>query len=129
MSDLIADREISDSKDCGPASLKPVKQKIETRTAQIGEGLTIRRALPHPERRMIGAWCFFDHFGPVNLKTSNGLNIAPHPHMGLQTFTWVIAGQILHRDSLGFQQIIQPGQVNLMTAGNGISHSEETVPD
>ncbi len=77
---------------------------------------------------MIGAWCFLDHFGPLNLKAS-GLNIAPHPHMGLQTFTWTLHGEILHRDSLGSKQVIHPGQVNLMTSGKGISHSEESLPD
>ena len=72
---------------------------------------------------------FFDHFGPLSLKNSNGLKVAPHPHMGLQTFTWTLQGEILHRDSLGSLQEIKPGQVNLMTAGNGISHSEESLPD
>jgi len=128
MSDLIAKPQISDSKDCPLAGDHPVLQKIQTREAQIGEHLTIRRALPNAQRRMIGAWCFFDHFGPLNLKTDD-LNIAPHPHMGLQTFTWTLHGEILHRDSLGSKQIIKPGQVNLMTSGQGISHSEESLPD
>ncbi len=120
--------QLSDSHDCPLASSKPILQKIITREAHIGEGLTIHRALPHPERRMIGAWCFLDHFGPLNLKES-GLSIAPHPHMGLQTLTWTLHGEILHRDSLGSKQVIKPGQVNLMTAGEGISHSEESLPD
>lgn len=128
MSDLIPKTQLSDSKDCPAASHQPVRQKIMTREAQIGDGLTIRRALPHRDRRMIGAWCFLDHFGPLNLKTA-GLNIAPHPHMGLQTFTWTLHGEILHRDSLGSKQVIKPGQVNLMNAGKGISHSEESLPD
>jgi redox-sensitive bicupin YhaK (pirin superfamily) len=127
MSDLIPKNHLSDSKDC-PASHQLIAQKILTREAHIGENLTIRRALPNSDRRMIGAWCFFDHFGPLNLKTS-GLNIAPHPHMGLQTFTWTLHGEILHRDSLGSEQVIKPGQVNLMTSGAGISHSEESLPD
>lgn len=129
MSDLIVEKTISDSKDCPCASAKPVHELIPTHKAMIGEGLTIRRALPHAQRRMIGAWCFLDHFGPLDLSTGNGLNIAPHPHMGLQTFTWLLAGEILHRDSLGYNQIIQPGQVNLMTSGYGIAHSEESLPD
>jgi redox-sensitive bicupin YhaK (pirin superfamily) len=129
MSDLIVVTQISDSKDCPASSLKPVHQKLPTHKAIIGDNITIRRALPHRERRMIGAWCFFDHFGPLNLKNSDGIKIGPHPHMGLQTFTWTIAGEILHRDSLGSLQIIQPGQVNLMTAGHAISHSEESLPD
>lgn len=128
MSDLIPKTQLSDSKDCPAASQKPVCQKILTREAQIGDNLTIRRALPHKDRRMIGAWCFLDHFGPLDLK-QGGLNIAPHPHMGLQTFTWTLHGEILHRDSLGSTQVIKPGQVNLMTSGKGISHSEESLPD
>lgn len=129
MSDLIAKTQLSDSKDCPAFSAKPVLHKIATRTALLGEQLTIKRALPHRERRMIGAWCFLDQFGPLNLKKSNGLKVAPHPHIGLQTFTWTLQGEILHQDSLGSRQVIQPGQVNLMTAGNGISHSEESLPD
>jgi redox-sensitive bicupin YhaK (pirin superfamily) len=128
MSDLIKNPNLSDSKDCPASSLKPIFEKIPTRNAEIGKGLTIRRALPHRARRMIGAWCFFDHFGPLNLR-EGGLNIAPHPHIGLQTFTWTIAGEILHRDSLGSEQVISPGAVNLMTSGHGISHSEESLPD
>ncbi|MFA6037879.1 MAG: pirin family protein [Legionellales bacterium] len=127
MSDLIAKPQLSDSKDC-PLAAQMLSQKIKTHEAHIGEDLTIRRALPTSERRMIGAWCFFDHFGPLDLKTA-GLNIAPHPHMGLQTFTWTLHGEILHRDSLGSKQVIKPGQVNLMTSGKGISHSEESLPD
>ncbi len=129
MSDLIAKPQLSDSKDCPAASLKPIRKKIPTHHALIGDNLTIRRALPHHERRMIGAWCFFDHFGPFDLTKGKGINVAPHPHMGLQTFTWTLQGEILHRDSLGSVQVIKPGEVNLMTAGNGISHSENSLPD
>lgn len=128
MSDLIKDPKTSDSKDCPACSLKPILEKIPTRNASLGGGLTIRRALPQKARRMIGAWCFMDHFGPLNLK-EGGLNVAPHPHIGLQTLTWTLAGDIMHRDSLGSEQIIRPGAVNLMTAGRGISHSEESIPD
>jgi redox-sensitive bicupin YhaK (pirin superfamily) len=126
MSDLIANRGVSDSKDCPPVATKPVHQKIATREAHLGGDLVIHRALPTQERRMIGAWCFLDHFGPFDLRVS-GLDIAPHPHMGLQTFTWLIAGNIMHKDSLGNEQMIQPGEVNLMTSGHGISHSEQSV--
>jgi redox-sensitive bicupin YhaK (pirin superfamily) len=101
-------------------------QIIPTRDATLGEGMTIRRALPSVKRRMIGAWCFLDHFGPVDVSRSQGMRVGPHPHTGLQTFTWPLAGEMLHRDSLGYEQIIRPGQVNLMTAGHGISHSEES---
>ncbi|WP_052403324.1 pirin family protein [Legionella massiliensis] len=126
MSDLIKDGKLSDSNDCPNSSLKPVRQQIPMRRATLSEGLTISRILPHPERRMVGAWCFFDHFGPVDLQKI-GLNIGPHPHIGLQTFTWPLEGEILHRDSLGYEQVIRPGEINLMTAGKGITHSEESI--
>lgn len=106
----------------------PEMQFIPTRDALLGEGMTIRRALPSAQCRMIGAWCFLDHFGPVDATRGDGLRVGPHPHNSLQTFTWPLAGEILHRDSLGYEQIIRPGQVNLMTAGCGISHSEESPP-
>ena len=104
----------------------PEMQFIPTRDALLGEGMTIRRALPSAQCRMIGAWCFLDHFGPVDATRGDGLRVGPHPHNSLQTFTWPLAGEILHRDSLGYEQIIRPGQVNLMTAGRGIVHSERT---
>lgn len=104
---------------------KPI-QKIIAREAILGEGLAIRRALPTKERRMVGAWCFMDHLGPVGPEHS--LSVGAHPHTCLQTFTWMIKGEVLHRDSLGFEQVIRPGQVNLMTAGRGISHTEDSVP-
>lgn len=128
MSDLLKTPTLLHSKDCTHPHT-PVLQTLPTRVAQIGENLTIRRALPHRERKTIGAWCFLDHFGPLDLRQSDGLRIGPHPHIGLQTFTWPMQGEIRHRDSLGSNQVIQPGQVNLMTAGNGISHSEESLPD
>jgi redox-sensitive bicupin YhaK (pirin superfamily) len=129
MSDLIKTSQILNSKECLALSSTCMSQKIETRKALVGDDITIRRALPHHDRKTIGAWCFLDHFGPLNLRNTQGLRIGPHPHIGLQTFTYPLAGEILHRDSLGSKQKIQPGQVNLMTAGKGISHSEESLPD
>lgn len=99
---------------------------LEARNSMLGEGMLIRRALPHRERRMIGAWCFLDHAGPVDVSHGQGMRVGPHPHIGLQTFSWLIEGEVLHRDSLGYEQLLLPGQVNLMTAGQGISHSEES---
>lgn len=128
MSDLISTPQLYDSKECLALSADCNSQRIDTHQAAIGDGLIIRRALPHRDRKTIGAWCFLDHFGPLDLKRSS-LNIGPHPHMGLQTFTYPLAGEILHRDSLGSKQKIQSGQVNLMTSGKGISHSEESLPD
>lgn len=104
----------------------PKLTRIEAHRAEIGTGFTVRRAIPTAARRMVGAWCFLDHVGPADFGPGEGLNVGPHPHIGLQTFTWMIEGEILHRDSLGYEQMIRPGQVNLMTAGNGIVHSEES---
>jgi quercetin 2,3-dioxygenase len=82
--------------------------------------------LPHRERRTVGAWCFLDHFGPQSVINMPGMQVPPHPHMGLQTVTWLLEGEVLHRDSLGSRQSIHPGQLNLMTSGHGIAHSEES---
>lgn len=101
-------------------------KELHLRRAEIGQGTVIARALPHREKRMIGAWCFLDHAGPVEFTQGQGLDIGPHPHIGLQTFTWMIEGTLMHTDSLGSKQLIQPKQVNLMTAGYGISHTEVT---
>lgn len=103
-------------------------ERLEARTAEIGGGLTIRRALPNRHRRTVGAWCFLDHAGPMEFAAGGGMHVGPHPHIGLQTFTWMIEGEVVHRDSLGNEQVITPGQVNLMTAGAGIAHAEDSVP-
>lgn len=97
---------------------------LASREADVG-GHRVRRALPQRLRRTVGAWCFADHMGPVDVTEESGLNIGPHPHTGLQTVTWLVAGEVLHRDSLGSEQLIRPGQLNLMTAGHGVSHAEE----
>ncbi|MBV7597218.1 pirin family protein [Aeromonas sp. sia0103] len=102
-------------------------QRIPSRLTDVG-GIPVARAIPVKERRTIGPWCFLDHIGPTRFAPGDaGLDVGPHPHIGLQTFTWMLAGEILHRDSLGHEQLIRPGQVNLMTAGNGIVHTEESV--
>lgn len=102
-------------------------QRIAGRPSDIGEGMVVLRALPTRARRMVGAWCFLDHLGPVQFAAGQGMHVGAHPHIGLQTFTWLIEGEVLHRDSLGNEQVIRPGQVNLMTAGHGIVHSEDSV--
>jgi redox-sensitive bicupin YhaK (pirin superfamily) len=94
---------------------------LEDRTAQVG-GIVVRRALPKRARRTVGPWCFLDHFGPA----SAPMEIGPHPHTGLATVTWVVEGEVLHRDSLGSEQPIRPGQLNLMSAGRGVAHAEES---
>ena len=99
---------------------------LPARLADIGGGLTVHRALPQRERRMVGPWCFLDHMGPIASVGDHALNVPPHPHIGLQTVTWMVEGEVLHRDGLGNAQLIRPGQLNLMTAGRGIAHSEES---
>ncbi|MBX3285701.1 MAG: pirin family protein [Actinobacteria bacterium] len=98
----------------------------ESHRAQVGE-MQVRRALPRRARRTVGAWCFADHMGPTTATAEVGADIGPHPHIGLQTVTWLTAGQILHRDSLGSEQVIRAGQLNLMTAGHGVSHAEQST--
>ena len=97
---------------------------LEPREATVGS-MTVQRALPRRQRRTVGAWCFVDLFGPASVTEQGGVDIGPHPHIGLHTVTYLLDGQVLHRDSLGSEQVIRPGQVNLMTAGRGIAHAEE----
>ena len=123
----------------GPISTADVPAEIKTTDAEACDVeitdsrrtelgiVTIRRALPRRARRTVGAWCFVDHMGPATVTENHGLDIGPHPHIGLQTVTWLLAGEVLHRDSLGSEQMIRPGQLNLMTAGHGVSHSEEAT--
>jgi redox-sensitive bicupin YhaK (pirin superfamily) len=104
----------------------PVLEITAGREAVVGE-LTVRRVLPRRLRRTVGAWCFADHMGPVVMDPDHGPDIGPHPHMGLHTVTWLVAGEILHHDSLGSEQLIRPGQLNLMTGGQGVAHAEEAA--
>ena len=90
--------------------------------------MNVRRTLPQRQRSLIGAWCFVDHYGPDLVDESGGMNVPPHPHTGLQTVSWLFAGEIEHRDSAGNHAMVRPGEVNLMTAGRGISHSEVSTP-
>ncbi|PVG81310.1 pirin [Nocardioides gansuensis] len=90
--------------------------------------MTVRRTLPQRERSLIGAWCFVDHYGPDRVTDTGGMKVAPHPHTGLQTVSWLFTGVIEHRDSADNHALVRPGEVNLMTAGRGISHSEVSTP-
>src|SRR6185295_5109174 len=99
---------------------------IVPRTRDLGDGFQVRRALPAAERRSVGPFVFFDQMGPVGFAPGQGLAVRPHPHIGLATITYLFEGEILHRDSLGSVQPIRPGDVNWMTAGRGIVHSERT---
>ena len=112
--------------DRDPAS--PIETIVLPRTRDLGDGFHVRRALPSMRRRMVGPFIFFDQMGPVVLGPGHGLDVRPHPHIGLATVTYLFDGEILHRDSLGTVQPIQAGAVNWMTAGRGIVHSERTPP-
>ena len=122
MSTIEANPEVEDV----PVSRKNDHEVTAARNAQVG-GLAVRRLLPLRTRRSVGGWCFIDHYGPADTDGRTGMNVPPHPHIGLQTVTWLLRGNVLHRDSLGSEQLIRPGQLNLMTSGRGIAHAEESV--
>ncbi|ANI37351.1 pirin family protein [Mycolicibacterium vaccae] len=90
--------------------------------------IRVRRTLPQRERSLIGAWCFADHYGPHDVRGGTGMDVPPHPHTGLQTVSWLFSGEVEHRDSAGVHAMVRPGELNLMTAGAGICHSEVTTP-
>lgn len=116
----------------GCDALKPSCSAIETlltpRVADLG-GFSVRRLLPTAKRKMVGPWIFFDEMGPAEFSAGQGINVRPHPHIGLATVTYLFEGEILHRDSLGSLQAIRPGDINLMVAGRGITHSERERPE
>ena len=107
---------------------RPVEDVILPPVRDLG-GFTVRRALPSAHRRMVGPFIFFDQMGPAAFTSGEGLDVRPHPHIGLATVTYLLDGEILHRDSVGSVQAIRPGEVNWMTAGSGIVHSERTAPE
>jgi len=103
--------------------------RIEGHVHDLGDGFRVRRLLPALEARHVGPLVFFDHIGPATFDAGKGMDVRPHPHIGLATVTWLFEGAIRHRDNLGSLADIRPGEVNWMTAGNGIVHSERTPPD
>lgn len=105
-----------------------IELQVVPRSVDLG-GFSVRRALPHAKRRMVGPFIFFDHIGPAEFRAGQGMDVRPHPHIGLATVTFLFAGEITHRDSLGSSLPIRPGDVNWMTAGRGIVHSERTAPE
>ncbi|MFE0382446.1 pirin family protein [Streptomyces inhibens] len=114
---------------CGAADHGEAAPQVDVLTARdvpLGgpRAMTVRRTLPQRARTLIGAWCFVDHYGPSNVADTGGMHVAPHPHTGLQTVSWLFSGEIEHRDSLGSHALVRPGELNLMTGGYGISHSE-----
>lgn len=104
---------------------------ITSREVPLGgpRAMTVRRTLPQRQRSLIGAWCFVDHYGPDDVSATGGMDVAPHPHTGLQTVTWLFEGNVTHHDSGGNHAVVLPGEVNLMTAGTGICHSEVSTQD
>jgi redox-sensitive bicupin YhaK (pirin superfamily) len=123
MSGPVTTQDTPPASEDGDPAAGPVVELEPGRITEVGT-MPVRRVLPHRPRRTVGAWCFADHVGPV-AAAGRGLGIGPHPHMGLQTVTWLVAGELVHLDSLGSEQPIRPGQLNLMTAGRGVAHAEE----
>ena len=105
-------------------------EMMEPREVPLGgpRAMHVRRTLPQRHRSLIGAWCFLDHYGPDDVADTGGMSVAPHPHTGLQTVSWLFTGEVEHRDSAGHHAMVRPGELNLMTAGRGISHSEVSPP-
>ncbi|QFG20601.1 pirin family protein [Actinomadura sp. WMMB 499] len=110
---------------------EPDLEALHPREVPLGgpRAMAVRRVLPNRDRRMVGAWCFADSYGPDDIAGRAGMRVPPHPHIGLQTVTWLIEGEVLHRDGLGSRALVRPGDLSLMTAGPGIAHSEQSPPD
>ncbi|MEV8372505.1 pirin family protein [Kribbella sp. NPDC056861] len=122
----------------GEGAESQVLELLEAREVLLGRTTKVRRLLPNKNRRMVGAWCFVDHYGPDDLSArvdsydgpgERGMLVPPHPHTSLQTVSWLFEGEIEHRDSVGSHAMVRPGELNIMTAGNGIAHSEVSLPD
>jgi quercetin 2,3-dioxygenase len=105
---------------------EPVHEMFAGREVMLGESTKVRRLLPNLGRRLIGAWCFVDHYGPDDIAAGPGMQVPPHPHMGLQTVSWLLSGEVHHRDSLGSDQVIHSGELGLMTSGRAITHAEQS---
>ncbi len=105
-------------------------QVLAPREVPLGgpRSMTVRRTLPHRDRSFVAAWCFVDHYGPDPVASTGGMDVPPHPHAGLQTVTWLFEGEVEHHDSGGGHVVVRPGEINLMTAGHGIAHSEVSTP-
>ena len=110
----------------GAVAPKPALDLLPGKAVTLGEKMQVRRLLPTLGRRMVGAWAFVDHYGPDDISGSDGMQVLPHPHTGLQTVSWLVEGSVHHRDSLGSDVLFHPGELALMTAGSAISHSEQS---
>ncbi|MEZ0365378.1 pirin family protein [Mycobacterium sp. pUA109] len=115
---------------CVDAAGRPVVDVLTARSVPLGgpRAMTVHRTLPQKQRSLIGAWCFIDHYGPDDVAATGGMDVPPHPHTGLQTVSWLFTGEIEHRDSGGAHARVRPGELNLMTGGHGICHSEVSTP-
>src|SRR4051794_25170676 len=122
------DRRPSPQELGGPeqTSTGPVLELLPGKEVMLGESTSVRRLLPTLGRRLVGAWAFVDHYGPDDVTSSPGMQVAPHPHTGLQTVSWLLDGEIHHHDSIGSDVLFGPGELALMTAGHGIAHSEQS---
>ncbi|WP_282692702.1 pirin family protein [Streptomyces sp. CC208A] len=126
MSNLDRQAELAVCGGRGFVVAEPVRELLSPRHVRLGESTEVRRLLPNLGRRMVGAWVFVDHYGPDDIADEPGMQVPPHPHMGLQTVSWLHEGEVLHRDSTGSLQTIRPRELGLMTSGRAISHSEES---
>ncbi|WP_306312789.1 pirin family protein [Streptomyces hydrogenans] len=126
MSNLDRQAELAVCGGRGFVVAEPVRELLSPRHVRLGESTEVRRLLPNLGRRMVGAWAFVDHYGPDDIADEPGMQVPPHPHMGLQTVSWLHEGEVLHRDSTGSLQTIHPRELGLMTSGRAISHSEES---
>ena len=121
---VLYDGPVTDIDPATPSPSEAVVEPVEPRRAAIDEFTAVSRYFPRRGRTTVGAWCFLDYYGPDDVDGAPGMRVGPHPHTGLQTVTWLLQGEVVHRDSLGSVQPIVPGQLNLMTAGAGIAHAE-----
>ncbi|MHC1559776.1 pirin family protein [Actinomycetospora sp. C-140] len=115
---------------CTPGGAASTVEVLTPRAVPLGgpRAMTVRRTLPQRQRSLVGAWCFVDHYGPDDAAATGGMDVPPHPHTGLQTVSWLFTGEVEHRDSHGVHAVVRPGELNLMTGGHGIAHSEVSTP-
>jgi quercetin 2,3-dioxygenase len=126
MSNLDRTPPLSRSGGLAEVAPRPVHEVFAGKEVALGESTVVRRLLPNLGRRLVGSWCFVDHYGPDDIATGPGMQVPPHPHIGLQTVSWLLTGEVHHRDSLGSDQLIRPGELGLMTAGAAIAHAEQS---
>lgn len=131
MSNLERDPRETSTGGLATVCAEPTRRTLAAREVPLGgaRAMLVRRTLPHRELPTVGAWCFADDYGPATVRPGVGMHVPPHPHTGLQTVTWLLAGAVHHQDSVGSDQVVRPGQLSLMTAGRGIAHAETSPTD